>query len=607
MMKPASVATIVQNRNDRCACGSGKKFKNCCGIKQDVSPVHEHQDTLLREVLQTFFTSQPVPSEQQNLMSWKDVAEDYLVPLYGEEKANSVIGDLFFFGERVDIWNGYLKTKTTEAKYADIQAILAAWQDPELVAGLVTEIQKHRATVKALLSGSVYEVDVNESFPASENDLVLGFMVPDLREVDTYRMVLNSVITASGQTEAIQEALAKRFEQVRGNSPQKYLLQHALEVYQLFKAEPTTENPKEQAIRDLEQRLVDADIRNEEILELLYHALQSVEIVPEYAIDSALQFGLEKGWFTYERLLLHPLSSDAQNFVKDLHRLYDQTMAHQEKEATYAFEVGTDPKGTELSNWELFKHLESLEITNEQVLQRQMDFYGGKPFTAGTIEDKAQRLAYLTFREELTPNKVARIHALYPSLADGYILESHLESEPEKREKLLQQALETGRSTFEQEMDVAWMYVPNRPYLRALFTAGTFYFEQRNFMEAFTQFYTLLQLNPGDHQGARYLAVACLIAQKQYEDAESLMKHYEVAHTDNANYAWFRWLIAYNTERFSARTQQLYEQALEQNPYVKKYVVGKLPSVAFPRKLRVVPRSPEEAQLIWTYIEPSLT
>ena len=605
-MKPASTATVAQNRNERCACGSGKKYKKCCGNQSNVSTFRERQDNLLREVLQEFFTSQPVPSEQQNLMRWKHIAEDYLVPLYGEEKANSVIGDLFFFGERVDIWNAYLKKTTVETKYEDIQTILKSWQNPELIAGHVIAIEKHRATVKSILSGSQYIVDVNESFPAMENDLVLGFMVPDVREEDNYWMVLNSIITVNGQTHAIQETLVKRFEQAKGVSPQAYLLQHALDVYRLFKADSRAENQTEQAIRDLEERLVDADIRNEEVLELLYHALQSFEKVPSYAVDCALHFGQEKGWFTFEQCSTSELSNDAKLFLKELHQLYDQTLANQEKEFTYAFEVGTNPKAKELSNWELFKHLESLEITNEHVLQRQMDFYGGKPYTAGTSEDKAQRLAYLTFREEVTQDKVTKIQELSPYLIDGYILESYLETEPHKREKLLLQALETGRSTFERGMDVAWMYVPNRPYLRALFTVGTFYFEQRKFKEAFTKFYTLLQLNPGDHQGARYLALACLITMKQYEDAESLMKHYEVAHTDNAYYAWFRWVISFNTKRFSAQTQYHYEEALEQNPYVKKYVVGKLPSLAFPRKLRVVPRSPEEAQIIWTYIEPSL-
>ena len=30
---------MVQGRNERCRCGSGKKFKHCCALKADKTPI----------------------------------------------------------------------------------------------------------------------------------------------------------------------------------------------------------------------------------------------------------------------------------------------------------------------------------------------------------------------------------------------------------------------------------------------------------------------------------------------------------------------------------------------------------------------------------------
>jgi uncharacterized protein YecA (UPF0149 family) len=40
--KPIIKTGAIQNRNETCACGSGKKFKNCCAVKASNHPARHY-------------------------------------------------------------------------------------------------------------------------------------------------------------------------------------------------------------------------------------------------------------------------------------------------------------------------------------------------------------------------------------------------------------------------------------------------------------------------------------------------------------------------------------------------------------------------------------
>ncbi|WP_391207800.1 tetratricopeptide repeat protein [Psychrobacillus sp. L4] len=51
----------------------------------------------------------------------------------------------------------------------------------------------------------------------------------------------------------------------------------------------------------------------------------------------------------------------------------------------------------------------------------------------------------------------------------------------------------------------------NRPYLSALFAYGVWEFELGQYQTANTYFRKLLELNPNDNQGVRYLEISTLM------------------------------------------------------------------------------------------------
>src|SRR5690606_8798403 len=112
---------------------------------------------------------------------------------------------------------------------------------------------------------------------------------------------------------------------------------------------------------------------------------------------------------------------------------------------------------------------------------------------------------------KLPIENIKQIQQLDPRLADGLLLAAEAQNDPVAKERLLKEAVENGQSAYEPEMEISWLYIPNRPFLRAVFSRGVYYFEQQKLEKAFTEFEKLLHLNSGDHQGARYLAIASLI------------------------------------------------------------------------------------------------
>lgn len=606
-------------RNDLCPCGSGKKYKKCCGTREAENGLMKEQNQIFQEVLQDFFENHPQPSQQKSLLDWKDKTEDLLVPLYGEDKSGGIIGDAFFFSEHVEIWNAFIEHKLQHEQRPQIRQVLASWIDPVFLAGEILSISNYRAEMRDLLSEKLYTIDVNESFPVETGNIAFAFYLPDLRAGENFLMALNSVTAA---VDVIPETVGKLKDMYRSSEAetvQEFYKRNLIAIYQMFSsglrgAHDIAEEVLT-SVHKLEAFLIEQDLKSDILIEAFFHYLEPLPAVPNAAISGAVQFGINEGlldlaWAPDKTAEVFEVAQEEiLAFAEGLHVFYSESIAHQEKEAEYAFEVGTNPKAKEFHNWQLFMHLKHTSITSEAALKRHMEYYHDKPYEPKSDSEKAQLLAYGLFAESAQPLQAEQLQELKrfdPLLPDGFILAAASESDPLIKQDLLKKAIHSARSHYEPEMDVPWLYIPNRPYLRAVFLLGVHYWEQGKFEEAFTEFKNLLGMNPGDHQGARYLAVSSLLALGRLDEAESLIAHYEDDYSDNAFYSWFKWLIQRQRSLHSKATQELFLKALEQNPYVKKHIEKRPAALPYPEKAIITPRSPEEARLIWSFLAPSM-
>lgn len=619
MMRQQGEKTATVGRNDPCTCGSGKKHKKCCGINAAENSLLLEQNSVLQEILQEFFSTHPRPSQQKGLLEWKNKTEDLLVPLYGEEKSGGIIGDVYFFSEHANIWNSYINSKIQQEQRVQIRQVLESWISPLYLAGEILSISNYRAQMRDLLSKKIYEIDINESFPLEAGNIALGFYLPDVRADEHFLMVLNSVTTAVDVTAETIEKLNNMFSTSQADNEQAFYKQNIITIYQMFSSglRSAQEVPDEllESVERLEQFMVEQDLKSDDLIESFFHYLKPLPVVPSAAIGGAVQFGIDQklihlDW-TADKLadFFESDQKEIHSFAESLQDFYRETLAHQEKEAEYAFEVGTNPKANELQNWQLFMHLKHAAITSENALKRQMEYYHAKPYEPKSDSEKAQLYAYELFEKGIhavLPEELQTLRQYDPHLSDAFLLAAELEVEPDAKKSLLEKAIASGKLSYEPEMEVAWLYIANRPYLRAVFLLGVSYWENGEYEKAFNEFQSLLELNPADHQGARYLAVSSLIALGRMEQAESLIEHYEDEYSDNAFYTWFRWLIERNRNMHSPATQELFLTAVEQNPYVKKHVVKRHPAMPYPKKAILSPRSPEEAHLIWSFLAPGL-
>lgn len=616
-LQPEKLETI--GRNDPCLCGSGKKYKKCCEGKETEKLLRQEQDQILQAVLMEFFENHPRPSQQKDLMEWKNNTENLLVPLYGEEKSGGIIGDVFFFSEQAAIWNAFIEQRIQQEERMQIGSILKTWINPLFLAGEIQSITNYRAQLRDILSQTVYEIDVNESFPVEIGTIAFGFYLPDLRVSERFLMVLNSITVAMDVHPETIQKLKDMFTTSHAKNGQEFYKQNIIAIYQMFSsglrgAQEVADDVLE-AVQKLEQFLIDQDLKSDELIEVFFHYLKSLPKVPAAAIGGAVQFGIQQNLMKFDWTLEKIAAvfkmdqKEISLFTDELHDFYQETVAEQEKEAEFAFEVGTNPKTNELQNWQLFMHLKNAAITSESALKRHMEYYHAKPYQPKSDAEKAQLLAYELFANgtsSLLPDDIQRVRNLDPQLTDGFLLAAETEKDAAKRKSILNQAAASGKRHYEQEMEIPWLYIANRPYLRSLFALGVHHWEQGDFEAAFTEFQQLLQSNPGDHQGARYLALSSLIALGRLDEAESLIGHYEDEYSDNAFYTWFKWLIQRKRNLHSKATQDLFLEAIEQNPYMKKHVEKRPPAMPYPKKTVISPRSPEEAHLIWSFLAPGL-
>lgn len=605
-------------RNDPCPCGSGKKNKKCCSRNQATERLNEELILTIRTVLQEFFDNHPSSSEQKELLVWKDNTEDLLVPLYGEDKSGSIIGDIYFFLERVDIWNSFIERQVIKEERLQLRQILEGWVNPAFLVGEILSVAGYRAQMRDLLSEDVYEIDVNDSFPVEAGNVAIGFYLPFILGGDRILMALNSVTLAIDVKKEPIQKLRDMSRSSEAETVQEFYKRNILTVYQIFssglRSNEQVSNEVLEVVNALEQFMIEEDLKSDDLMEGFFHFLELQPTVPKAAIAGAVQFGIEQKllkleWTEVEIAEHFSVEPDViRQFAEDFRAFYNEVMADdQEKEASYAFEVGSNPKANEFQNWQLLMHLKNVTITSDTSLKRQMEYYHGEPYVPKSKDEEAQLCAYETFAastNELRAKKLESMNQFDCHIADRYLLAADSELDEKVRETLLKDAINSGKEDFEPDMDVAWLYVPNRPYLRAVFLLGIHYWEQKCFKEAFDEFYRLLQLNPGDHQGVRYLAVSALIALVRLEEAESLISHYEEKHTDNAFYSWFKWLIQRKRSLLSSATQDAFMEAIDKNPYVKKYVENHPVADPYPKSTVITPRSPEEAKLIWTFLAP---
>jgi len=205
--------------------------------------------------------------------------------------------------------------------------------------------------------------------------------------------------------------------------------------------------------------------------------------------------------------------------------------------------------------------LEAEQATPEAAHYSQELFYGAMELSR---EDAVIKRCIKAIR--INPNNPD------PMLVLCRFIGGSLEEQIALHERIVQAGeRDIGKQNMEAIKGQFWGYLESRPYMRALQTLGQLYEQAQRLPEAVGIYERMLELNPNDNQGVRYILLGHYLTLNRLDEARKLWKRYEDEHS--AFWAWGKVLLEFLSGNLEAAQKALIE-AREINPYAEAYLGG---------------------------------
>jgi tetratricopeptide (TPR) repeat protein len=130
-----------------------------------------------------------------------------------------------------------------------------------------------------------------------------------------------------------------------------------------------------------------------------------------------------------------------------------------------------------------------------------------------------------------------------------------------------------GPKAFKEFAGAFWGFHETRPYMRAREMLAEHLRAAGRLEEAVAEWNALLELNPGDNQGVRYLLLPALLTLNRPEAARKLFEAYPDDLEFNTAFAWGQVLERFLAEDLAGAVTAL-AAARKQNPHMQAYVKG---------------------------------
>lgn len=596
----------MTGRNEPCPCGSGKKYKKCCGkVGDDLlsAVVNEELDRILIQFFDTYPTGAARESMMHLMHQWAEKLRGSWEPAHIEEAAS----EFYLFIEDHSQWREYIRKQQSAAARGTVQEVLMKWEEPFMLLGEITTAKPNTLEVTQLVTGDVMELVRIEGMPADEGTLLFGVVLPDARRGETAVAPVSSMLFLAKWSKQTKKSLLELREKSSDELPAEFIRKHALEIYELLvKRSMASMNEMIEdvlapvqltALKQLDEQLAtageSADVR--EMLQKLavaYFLNTEVEEDEELDVPAFVQATLKIGQslsLVKSEVELETAEDVAavEHFSTELRELYGAMMKDGDAAAATIYEIGTDPRPTESELWET-------AMTTSGVVEPER-----RP---GVDEGRAQRLAYEAYRAETEEKRrelAETAYSIAPDLSDGLLLKAETIEDADKTSEFYERAIREASKRFEAGEN-PWQNIPNRPFMRAAFAYGAHLFMHREFSEAADVFMDLVRMNTTDNQGARYEAIASLIHAKRFKEAGELLVRYERGSENDATYLYLDWKLENEaTGGASEEETGMLKKASAANGNVMHLMAFRAQTIEYPRHERLEPGSKEEARYIW--------
>ncbi|WP_335871573.1 SEC-C metal-binding domain-containing protein [Bacillus sp. 2205SS5-2] len=166
-------------RNEPCPCGSGKKYKKCCGKTGSISVqdlIHTELDTVQMQLIESVYTKineDMAESYQTYFANHKWFAKDEEI-----YEMAFTIWSLFLYKntENQTLANAFIDKYVDNILRPQSQESVAAWKQAPFVAGTVTSISDGFVTVENSLTGEFVTVKESDS-DITKNSFLIGVVL----------------------------------------------------------------------------------------------------------------------------------------------------------------------------------------------------------------------------------------------------------------------------------------------------------------------------------------------------------------------------------------------------------------------------------------------
>jgi len=192
---------------------------------------------------------------------------------------------------------------------------------------------------------------------------------------------------------------------------------------------------------------------------------------------------------------------------------------------------------------------------------------------------RSQDLVYEAYEQPIPKAKelIKQALELDPNNADAYNYLASIEKNIDKAIKQYEKAIKAGEKTlgkkfFKEEKGYFWGMLESRPYMRAKAGLADCLYAKNEVDKAIEIYEDMLELNPNDNQGIRYLLSTLLLEKDDLTKFELFIKN-----SEEENCAVWNFNNAlYNFKKIGkkAKTEKILLNAYKNNEFVIDYMLG---------------------------------
>lgn len=577
-----------QKRNDPCACGSGKKYKKCCGKdnviafdpsiykaelerleEQFISFTIEHYEGELTDIAH-HYAAEYVNIDEEEMEIYKQLIIAWAifnVPMHDDK----TVFDLF-----------YAKANST-IRYPAVKHTFTKWT--EMHPG-VFEVFPNEENVKLIdmVTGESFYTSFDDEINYEQGNLAIGCLVP---YIETHEFFMLMIQVPEMFMEIIEDLIE---EGIGDNLSIKDVFPHLIRgLFQLV-----TEPPMEW------------DHIDHEIVASIFQDHATEKGYDEKFIQMAAQFWNDFCGMNDPIIRKHEAHAAALDYFVQVDMMLSTDVTQTQLAQEYGTSAGTIsnhyrklsddfelllfehdqeqspvPFNMEKEMRDLTRLIEEQEFESDEELDHFMQ--GLMNLDEITPSEHPRDIAQDILFDARETGGAARRRLIkdaldiYPHSPDAYLLLAGDERDIDKRMELLEKAIDVGEKDlgaafFVENKGHFWGLLETRPFMRAkAMYAG--HLENLGYLEeAMDVYQELLVLNPGDNQGIRYILLTLYIGLKKYEEAKALIEEYDEV---TAVFMFSEALLHYEQHGITKEGLDLLKEATTSNPFVVDYLLGR--------------------------------